>query len=139
MYNEAKEIREAIQAGERALNSLYEAKTKLKKAGDWGLFDIFGGDTFSGIMKHGRINEAKQCIEQANRNLQIFQRELSDINLNFNLQIEVGGLLSVFDFLLDGFLADAMVQSKINKAKDAVDRAIPQVESALNKLKSFQK
>lgn len=139
MYNEAKEIREAIQAGERALNSLYEAKTKLKKAGDWGLFDIFGGDTFSGIMKHGRINEAKQCIEQANRNLQIFQRELSDINLNFNLQIEVGGLLSVFDFLFDGFLADAMVQSKINKAKDAVDRAIPQVESALNKLKSFQK
>ena len=138
MYNEAKEIREAIQAGERALNSLYEAKTKLKKAGDWGLFDIFGGDTFSGIMKHGRINEAKQCIEQANRNLQIFQRELSDINLNFNLQIEVGGLLSVFDFLFDGFLADAMVQSKINKAKDAVDRAIPQVESALNKLKSFQ-
>ena len=34
MYNEAKEIREAIQAGERALNSLYEAQTKLKKARD---------------------------------------------------------------------------------------------------------
>lgn len=139
MYNEAKEIREAIQAGERALNSLYEAQTKLKKAGDWGLFDIFGGNTFSGIMKHGRINEAKQCIEQANRNLQIFQRELSDVNMHFNLQIDVGGLLSVFDFLFDGFLADAMVQSKINKAKDAVDRAIPQVKSALNKLKSAQK
>ncbi len=139
MYNEAKEIREAIQAGERALNSLYEAQTKLKKAGDWGLFDIFGGNTFSGIMKHGRINEAKQCIEQANRNLQIFQRELSDVNMHFNLQIDVGGLLSVFDFLFDGFLADAMVQSKINKAKDAVDRAIPQVKSALNKLKSVQK
>lgn len=139
MYNEEKEIREAIQAGERALNSLYEAQTKLKKAGDWGLFDIFGGNTFSGIMKHGRINEAKQCIEQANRNLQIFQRELSDVNMHFNLQIDVGGLLSVFDFLFDGFLADAMVQSKINKAKDAVDRAIPQVKSALNKLKSVQK
>jgi len=137
MGNQAKEIREAIVAGERALNSLYEAKTKLKKASDWGLFDLFGGDTFSGIMKHSRINEAKQCIEEANRNLKMFQKELSDVNMNFNLQIEVGGLLSVFDFFFDGFIADAMVQSKINKAKDAVERAIPQVEYALNRLKSY--
>ena len=39
MYNESKEIREAIQAGEQALNSLYETKIKLKKATDWGLFE----------------------------------------------------------------------------------------------------
>lgn len=44
MYNESKEIREAIVAGERALNSLYEARTKLKKASDWGLFDGFIAD-----------------------------------------------------------------------------------------------
>ena len=137
MYNEAKEIREAIIAGENALNSLYEARTKLKKVGDWGLLDIFGGDMLSGLMKHGRINEAKQCIEEANRNLKIFQRELRDVNVNFNLQIEIGGLLSAFDFLFDGFIADVMVQSKIDKAKDAVDRAIPQVESALHRLKNF--
>ena len=137
MYNDAKEIREAIIAGEKALNSLYEARTKLKKAGDWGLLDIFGGDMFSGLMKHGRISEAKQCIEEANRNLNIFQRELRDVNVNFNLQIEIGGLLSAFDFLFDGFIADVMVQSKIDKAKDAVDRAIPQVESALHRLKNF--
>lgn len=36
MRNEEKEIKEAIQAGERALNSLFEARTKLKKATDWG-------------------------------------------------------------------------------------------------------
>ena len=34
MYNESKEIREAIVAGERALYSLREAQTKLKKATD---------------------------------------------------------------------------------------------------------
>ena len=32
MYNQSKEIREAIQAGDQALHSLYEAQTKLKKA-----------------------------------------------------------------------------------------------------------
>lgn len=137
MYNESKEIREAIQAGERALYSLREAQTKLKKATDWGLFDIFGGDMFSGIMKHSRMNEAKQCIDAANRDLQIFQRELNDVNMNFNLQIDVSGLLTVFDFLFDGLIADVMVQSKLNKAKDAIDRAIPQVEMALNRLRSY--
>jgi len=50
----------------------------------------------------------------------------------------VSGLLTVFDFLFDGFIADMMAQSKLNKAKDAVDRAIPQVQSALNRLKSYQ-
>ena len=137
MRNEEKEIREAIQAGERALYSLREAQTKLIKATDWGLFDIFGGDMFSGIMKHSRMNEAKQCIEAANRDLQIFQRELNDVNMNFNLQIDVSGLLTVFDFLFDGLIADVMVQSKLNKAKEAIDRAIPQVQSALNRLKSY--
>ena len=137
MGNELKEIREAIIAGERALRSLYAAREKLQKAGNWGLIDMFGGGTFSGLMKHGRISEAKQCIEEANRNLKIFQRELRDVNVNFNLQIEIGGLLSAFDFLFDGFIADVMVQSKIDKAKEAVDRAIPQVESALHRLKNF--
>ena len=137
MYNESKEIREAIQAGERALHSLYEAQTKLKKATDWGLLDIFGGDLLSGIMKHSRINEAKQYIEAANHDLKIFQRELNDVNMNFNLQIDVSDLLTVFDFFFDGFIADVMVQSKLNKAKEAVDRAIPQVEQALSRLKSY--
>ncbi len=137
MENEIKEIREAIVAGERALNSLYEAREKLQKASDWGLFDIFGGNTFSGLMKHGRISEAKQCIEDANRNLRLFQKELRDVNVSLNLQIDIGGLLSAFDFLFDGFIADAMVQSKINKAKDSVNMAIPQVERALSRLKSY--
>ena len=55
-----------------------------------------------------------------------------------DLQIDIGGLLSAFDFLFDGLIADAMVQSKINKAKDGVNRAIPQVERALSKLKSYR-
>ncbi len=137
MGNELKEIREAIIAGERALRSLYVAREKLQKAGNWGLIDMFGGGTFSGLMKHGRISEAKQCIAEANRDLKVFQRELQDVNTLFDLQIDIGGLLSAFDFFFDGFLADAMVQSKISKAKDGVDRAIPQVERALSKLKSY--
>ena len=49
MTNEMREIREAIQAGERALTSLRKAEEKLTCASNWGLWDIFGGGLISGI------------------------------------------------------------------------------------------
>ena len=41
-YNRDKEIREAIEAGERALASLRKADEKLGSARNWGLLDIIG-------------------------------------------------------------------------------------------------
>jgi len=40
-----KELSEAITAGETALSSLRLAQDKLNSAKNWGLFDMFGGDT----------------------------------------------------------------------------------------------
>lgn len=36
-----REMKEAIDAGERALSSLRMAQEKLNSAGNWGLFDMF--------------------------------------------------------------------------------------------------
>lgn len=41
------------------------------------------------------------------------------------------------DFFFDGFLADVMVQSKINNAKKQVDEAIRRVEEVLVKLRTL--
>ena len=40
-YNHQKEINEAIRAGERARQSLTEARGKLDSAGNWELLDLF--------------------------------------------------------------------------------------------------
>ena len=37
-----REMKEAMDAGERALTSLRNAQVKLNSAGNWGLFDMFG-------------------------------------------------------------------------------------------------
>ena len=58
VYDRNKEIREAIRAGERALDSLKEANRQLNSAGNWGLVDIFGGNTISGLMKHMKVNNS---------------------------------------------------------------------------------
>ena len=135
MSNEMnQEIREAIIAGENALQSLREAQQYLNSAGNWGLIDIFGGGLFSTLMKHSKIDDARQCMEVAQENLMIFQEELEDI-AEFLPGIEIGEFLTFADFFFDGFLADVFVQSKIGDAKQQISEAIDRVQSILGELK----
>ena len=129
------EIREAIDAGERALRSLYVAQEKLKSARGWGIFDMLGGGLITDLVKHSKIEAASQSMEEAKYLLQRFRKELSDVNGNFNLQLNVGGFLSFADFFFDGLVADYLVQSKIAEARSQVDDAIIKVNRILNELK----
>ena len=74
-YDIEKEKREAIEAGRRALNSLNAAKENLNSAKNWGLVDMFGGGFFSTMLKHSKMDQAKQNMEQAKYDLRNFSRE----------------------------------------------------------------
>lgn len=130
-----REMKEALDAGERALSSLRKAQEKLNSAGNWGLFDMFGGGLFFTIMKRSKMDDAQQLMEAAKSDLKRFQRELKDVNLSLDLRMEVGSFLSFADFFFDGFVADYLVQSKISEAKEQVSDAIVRVEQILNELK----
>ena len=130
-----REMKEAVDAGERALSSLRNAQEKLNSAGNWGLFDMFGGGLFSTIMKRSKMDDAQQLMEAAKSDLKRFQRELKDVNIPLDLRMEVGSFLSFADFFFDGFVADYLVQSKISEAKEQVSDAIVRVEQILNELK----
>ena len=130
-----REMKEAMDAGERALTSLRNAQVKLNSAGNWGLFDMFGGGLFSTIMKRSKMEDAQQLMEAAKSDLKRFQRELKDVNIPLDLRMEVGSFLSFADFFFDGFVADYLVQSKISEAKEQVSDAIIRVEQILNELK----
>lgn len=134
-YAMNKEINEAIAAGERALSSLRLAQDKLKSARSWGIWDMFGGGALSGLIKHNRISEASQYIEDAKRDLFKFEKELRDVSAPKNLELNMDGFLTFADFFFDGFIADYIVQSKIAEAREQVDRAIVVVESMLGKLR----
>lgn len=136
MYNRDREIREAISAGERALRSLQDAKRSLGSARGWGIVDMIGGRGFSGLMKHVKVGDARNSLNQAKADLDRFSRELSDVRDIQGLDIEIGNFLTFADFFFDGFLADVMVQSKIRQAQDKIDDAIDQVESMLRRLRS---
>lgn len=138
MKNEIMEIREAIVAGERALDGLYAARDQLKGARGWGFIDLFGGGFLTDVIKHSKMNQASKCMENAKYHLQIFQRELNDVNLSLNLRMEIGGFLSFADFFFDGFVADYLVQSKITSARNQVEDAIVNVTNVLEALRREQ-
>ena len=137
MYNKDLEIREAIEAGERALRSLRDAKSSLSSARGWGMVDIFGGRGLSGLIKHVKIGDARSSLDRASADLDRFGRELSDVREIQGLDIEIGDFLTFADFFFDGFLADMMVQSKIRQAQGKIDDAIDRVEDLLRRLRSY--
>ena len=111
VYNRRREVQEAIFAGERARASLQEADRQFASAGNWGLIDIFGGNTVSGLMKHMKINNASRCVEEARRDLDAFRSELGDLR---------------------------DVQSRISKGRRQVQEAIRRVDDILRQLRAVQ-
>lgn len=134
VYDLEKEKREAIDAGNRALRSLREAQNNLSSAKSWGLWDMFGGGFVSTMLKHSKMEQAKQNMEQAKYDLRNFSRELNDVNMAFHLDIETGDFLSFADWFFDGFVVDWMVQDRIKQASGQVEEAIRRVEDTLRQL-----
>ena len=136
-YDLEKEKREAMAAGHRALNSLKAAQNDLDSAKNWGLWDMFGGSFFSTMIKRSKMDAAKGNMEQAKCDLQIFSRELRDVSVSYNLEMETGDFLSFADWFFDGFIVDWMVQERIGKARSQVAEAIWQVENILRRLQNY--
>lgn len=134
-YLRGKEIREAVQAGQEALDYLSRARDCLDSAGNWGLLDMFGGGLLSTFVKHSKMNDAEELVQQARSALKRFQRELMDVDTISEFHIETGDFLSFADYFFDGLIADWLVQSRINDAKRQVDNAIQKVSYIMNQLR----
>ncbi len=134
-YMQEKEIKEAIDSGERALISLKEAQNKLNSARNWGIFDMLGGGLITDLIKHSKMNDASTYLEEAKRDLLVFQKELQDVQGTIDLKVDVDGFLTFADFFFDGIIMDYVVQSKIAEARRQIEQAIPLVEGLVNDLK----
>ena len=133
-YDIEKEKREAIDAGRRAINSLKAARDNLNSAKNWGLADMFGGGFFTTMFKQSKMEQARQNMEQAKYDLRNFSRELNDVNMACDLNLNTGDFLSFADYFFDGFVVDWMVQDRINNARHQVEEAIRRTEYIINQL-----
>lgn len=132
---DTREVDEAIWAGERALDSLREAKAKLDSARNWGIYDIIGGGMLSSMVKHSKMSSANEWVAQANRDLKRFAKELRDVDED-GLYVQAGSLASTMDIFFDNVFSDFIVQNRINEARGEIDRMIDRIERTVWDLKN---
>lgn len=89
------------------------------------------------MIKYSRMGDAVNCMEEAKRDLKRFQKELGDVDVPMDLQMEISTFLSFADFFFDGLVADYLVQKKIAEAREQVEEAIGYVEVLMAELKQI--
>ncbi|MGI6160242.1 MAG: hypothetical protein ACOYER_10355, partial [Limnochordia bacterium] len=78
-----KELQEARAAGQQVLRLLDQVEGTLRKARNWGFFDLVSKRSlFSSLIKFGKINKAEDQLRQVQAALVRFQKELGDISLS---------------------------------------------------------
>ena len=95
---------------------------------------MFCGGFFTTMLKHSRMDQAKQNMEQAKYDLRNFSKELHDVHMALDLNLDTDDFLSFADYFFDGFVVDWMVQDRINTARRQVDEAIRRTEYIVNQL-----
>lgn len=129
-----KEIKEAVDAGNIALESIGSVLGSLDSAEGWGTWDLLGGGLLSDLAKHSNIDDAKAEVEKTQMYLRNFRTELADIQIDSELHIDIGGFAKFADFFFDGLIADWYMQTKIHDSQNSVESVQRQVEDVLDKL-----
>lgn len=133
-----KEVKEAVFAGKKVLNSLNRSLNSLDSAEGWGAWDLLGGGLISDLAKHSHIDDAKLEAEDTQRLLREFKTELTDISINSDIVIETEGFAKFADFFFDGLIADWFMQSRINESQESVSNVKSQVLNIIDKLDEME-
>lgn len=139
LNSELREITEAITAGSDAILGLEQVTASLESAANWGAWDMFGGGLISTAIKHSRIDDARSGVNDVQAKMSRFKRELSDVQKNVNIQIDIGELASFADFFFDGLIVDWIVQSRIEDSLAQSKRAKGMIAQVLRDLENSKR
>ena len=132
LASQERELLEAVRAGESARRSLDEILSTVSSAANWGAVDMMGGGMFTTMIKHSKMDAAKQQARTAQRQLLRFKNELADADKRLQVSLKIDGFTTFADYFFDGLIMDWVVQSKIANAKKECSSTRSQVTSAIN-------
>ena len=135
LESQKKELQEAVNAGNKALNTTEQVLSKLDSAEGWGTWDLLGGGLIADLAKHSSLDEAQEAIEQLLSQLRSFRTELSDVIIQADIQVNVDDFLRFTDYFFDGLFADWTVLDKINDSQKQVENTKKQIDEVLHSLK----
>lgn len=134
LRGQIKEVDEALDAGNAAVNQILSIEESLDSAEGWGVFDMLGGGMMSAMAKHSHLDEAQEQVENLQYMLSRFRTELTDIRINADMQLQIDGFLRFADYFFDGFIVDWAVLDRINESQAQVAGTKSQVYKVLEDL-----
>ena len=115
-----REIDDCLRIIEKIMPLIGEAERQFSSARNWGFLDMFGGGLITDLIKHSKLNNASRCMNEINYLLRDLERELKDVKFSTDYSMNTMSFATFADFLFDGILADAYMQSKILNSLDQV-------------------
>lgn len=132
LSSKQKELHEAILAGESAGHAVEEILQTLSSASNWGTLDMLGGGMLTTMVKHSKMDAAKQQARTTQSRLLKFREELADADERLQLSLNIDGFTTFADYFFDGLIMDWVVQSKIANAKEQCQSMQSLVRSAVS-------
>ena len=125
----AQKIEEILATGRMTLDSLRQAQIKLDSVKSWITIDGFGGSLLISIVKHSKIEETLQVLEEAKKNVRRFQLQLKTIELPMEVKKDVGIFVSFATFFLDGTVENYLIKERVNDVTEQLDDAVKMIEA----------
>lgn len=139
LLSQRRELQEARNAGETALQMARDVETELRKAASWGTWDLISdGGLISSLAKHNHLDNAQEQINALQYQLRQFHTELADVQMSANVKIEIGEFLRFADWFFDGLIVDWTVLDRIHDAQDQMYRTVCQIQKLLDRLESME-
>jgi len=129
-------VNEALLEGEKSLRHLRNVIAFLRKAKDWGRWDMYSKNRQAGYMKHQAIDKAVQNLTIAQHQLNKFSRELSDLGDNYiSFNLKMGQFNKFMDFFFDNLISDWIIQQRIKSSLLDIENTYSQVQRIVLDLK----
>ncbi len=116
-----REIDDVRRIISQLLPMIDEAEKQFRSARNWGFFDLLGGGFITDLIKHSKLSSAAGLMNNINYLLMDLQRELKDIVIPTDFHMDTMTFATFADFMFDGVLADAYMQSKIMSSLSQVE------------------
>ena len=130
-------IKEALQSGLEAKQSLKEALFYLEQAKDLGVMDLTGGKLVVSLAKYSSINKANDYIDDFCRKTRRFAKDLMRVRVPENFRVEIDGFLKFTDIALDQVISDGIVQKKILDSLNVAKQLSPKIDELVNSLRKY--
>ncbi len=126
------ELIEARDAGDAVMDQINRIRKSLGSASTWGTIDLFTDGFFADMAKYSHMDDAQAEMQELNRLLRRFSKELQDVDTHANLSADIGSGMRFADFFFDGFFTDAMALNRIDRVKSQVEDIASQVQRHLD-------